>query len=89
MYEGHFSNNKLHGKGAYEYASGNVLKSIGEWKEGKKCGLFEDIVRKRVHYENDEVKVDSNVKRETTSDEDTYTDEGPPNKRRNVSISPS
>ena len=53
--------------------------------------MFDDIIRarKQVYYENDEVKVDPNVKRETTSDVDTDTEEGPPSKRRNVSISPS
>eukprot|EP00984_Skeletonema_dohrnii_P022530 scaffold11656_cov85-Skeletonema_dohrnii-CCMP3373.AAC.1 len=39
VHEGEFRKNKMHGKGTYEYADGDVLKSIGEWKEGKKCGL--------------------------------------------------
>ena len=80
VYTGEFSKGKMHGKGTFEYTDGDILKSIGEWKEGKKCGLFEDIIRssKQVYYENDEVKSDSIVKRETTSDVDTDTDEGPP-----------
>ena len=55
----------------FEYAAGNVFQSIGEWKEGKKCGLFDDIIRarKQVYYENDEVKSDSIVKSETTPDD--------------------
>ena len=80
----------MHGKGTYSYAAGDLSKSVGEWKEGKKFGLFDDI--KQVHYENDEVKSDSNVKREAPSDEDTDTDVAPPRRskrRRNVSISPS
>ena len=90
VYTGEFSNDKMHGKGTYECADGNIFKSIGEWKDGKKCGLFEDVVRssKQVYYENDEVKADPNVKREAPWDEDTDTEEGPPSKRRNVSISP-
>ena len=93
VYTGEFSNDKMHGKGTYEYAAGDLFKSIGEWKDGKKCGAFDDIIRynKRVYYENDEVKSDSNVKREAPSDNDTDTDVAPPrrSKRRNVSISPS
>jgi hypothetical protein len=64
VYEGDFSNGKMHGK-----ASGGVLKSIGEWREGKKFGLFEDIVivrvTKQVYYDNDAPKLISNVKRES------------------------
>ena len=88
VYEGEFINDKMHGKGTYEYAAGNIFKSIGEWKEGKKCGLFEDVVRTQVYYDNGEVKSDSNVKREAPFDEDTDTDDAPPSKRRNVCISP-
>ena len=91
VYEGEFSNNEMHGKGTYTYAAGDLSKSIGEWKNGKKCGEFEDIVRfsKKVYYENDEVKVDSNVKREAPFDEDTDTEDAPPpSKRRNVCVSP-
>jgi hypothetical protein len=63
----------MHGRGTFQYAAGDVLKSIGEWKEGKKFGFFEDIVRvsKRVYYDNDDLKANSNVKREAPSDEDT------------------
>jgi hypothetical protein len=67
VYEGRFSNDKMHGKGTFEYAdgSGEVMKSIGEWKEGKKFGLFEDVVivrvSKQVYYENDEPKANSNA----------------------------
>jgi len=63
----------MHGRGTFQYAAGDVLKSIGEWKEGKKFGFFEDIVRvsKRVYYDNDDLKANSNVKREASSDEDT------------------
>jgi len=95
VYTGEFSKGKMHGKGVFEYAAGDIMKSIGEWKEGKKCGLFEDIVRssKQVYYDNDEVISNSNVKREAPSDEDTDTDDAPPlyrcSKRRNVSMSPS
>ena len=48
----------------FQYAAGVVFKSIVEWKEGKKFGLFEDIVRvsKQVYYDNDELKESSNVK---------------------------
>ena len=92
VYEGEFSKGKMHGKGAYTYAAGPLSKSTGEWKEGKKCGFFEDIVRLRtqVFYENDKVKVDPNVKREAPSDEDTVTNDAPPRprKRRNVCVSP-
>jgi len=78
----------MHGKGAYEYADGDVLKSIGEWKGGKKCGLFEDIVRssKQVYYENDVLVLESNVKREATEDNDT--DDDLPSKRCNVCVTP-
>jgi len=67
-----------------------VLKSTGEWKEGKKFGVFEDGVRvsKQVYYDNDEPKANSNVKRESPSDEDTDTDDAPTRKRRNVCVSP-
>eukprot|EP00984_Skeletonema_dohrnii_P016927 scaffold7611_cov79-Skeletonema_dohrnii-CCMP3373.AAC.2 len=90
VYTGEFSEDKMHGKGTYEYAAGDLFKSIGEWKEGKKCGAFDDIIRynKRVYYENDEVKSDSNVKREAPSDDDTDTDDVVPprrSKRRNSS----
>ena len=97
VYEGEFSNDKMHGKGTYEYAAGDILKSIGEWKEGKKCGLFEDIVSvsvrvevgKQVYYDEDEVKADSNVNRESPFDEDTDTDDAPSPKRRKVcAVSP-
>jgi hypothetical protein len=74
----------MHGRGTFEYAAGDVFKAIGEWKEGKKFGFFEDIVRvsKHVYYENDELKANPIVKREAPSDEDT--DDAPPRKRRNV-----
>ena len=92
VYEGEFSNDKMHGKGTFQYATGDVFKSIGEWKEGKKFGLFEDIVRvsKQVYYDNDELKESSNVKvkREAALDEDTDTDDASPRKRRNVCVSP-
>eukprot|EP00986_Skeletonema_menzelii_P012298 scaffold6723_cov73-Skeletonema_menzelii.AAC.1 len=89
VYEGKFSNDKMHGKGTYTYAAGDLSKSIGQWKGGKKCGLFEDIVRlsKQVYYDNDEVKADSKVKREAL-DEDTDTEDAPPSKRSNVCVSP-
>ena len=88
-YEGEFSNDKMHGKGTYTYAAGDIMKSIGEWKDGKKCGAFENIVRfsEQVYYENDELKVDSKMKREAL-DEDTDTEDFPPSKRRNVCVSP-
>ena len=90
VYEGEFSNDEMHGKGTYTYATGNLSKSIGVWKDGKKCGEFEDIVRfsKRVIYEDGEVKEDSNVKREAQFDVDTDTEGAPPSKRRNVCVSP-
>ena len=71
VYEGEFSSSEMHGKGTYEYADGDIFKSIGEWKEGKKCGLFDDInrARKQVYYEDDEVKSESIVKSETTPDD--------------------
>jgi len=66
------------------------LKSIGEWKEGKKCGLFEDIVRvrKQVYYVFDVLVLESNVKREATVDEDNDTDDDLPSKRCNVCVTP-
>ena len=90
VYEGEFSNGKMHGKGTFKYAAGGVLKSIGEWREGKKFGLFEDIVRKQVYYDNDELNANSDVtvKCEEASDEDTDTDDVPPKKRRNGCVSP-
>ena len=94
VYEGKFSKGKMHGEGTYTYAAGDLSKSIGEWKDGKKCGEFENIVRvevsERVIYENDELKVDSNVKREAPFNEDTDAedDEAPPAKRSNVCVSP-
>ena len=61
-------------------------------KEGKKVGLFDDIVRvrKQVYYENDDAKSDAKVKREAPWDEDTDTDVTPPRrrKRRNVGLLP-
>lgn len=91
VYQGRFSKDKMHGKGSYKYAAGDIFKSTGKWKEGKKCGFFEDIVRfkKQVYYDNDKAKVGSNMKREATSDEDTVTDDARPCKRRNVCIIPS
>jgi hypothetical protein len=83
VYSGGWSGNKQHGKGIFEYAHGDVLKSIGEWKEGKKDGVFEDVVR--TVYENDEVK--TSVKRESTSDVETDTEDDPPNKRQKRSES--
>ena len=63
---------------------------MGEWKKGKKCGFFKDIVRvcKQVYYDYDydEVKSNSNVKRDDLWDEVTDTDDAPPCKRRNASI---
>mmetsp|Transcript_19230 Transcript_19230/g.32777 ORF Transcript_19230/g.32777 Transcript_19230/m.32777 type:complete len:124 (+) Transcript_19230:2-373(+) len=92
VYVGEFGKGNMHGKGTYEYATGDILKSIGEWKEGKKVGLFDDIVRvrKQVYYDNDEAKSHAKVKREAPWDEDTDTDVTPPRsrKRRNVSLSP-
>ena len=88
------SNDKMHGKGVHKYAAGDISKSIGEWKECKKCGEFEDIVRvevsKKVYYENDEVKAGTNVKREAPFNEDTDAedDDCPPSKRSNVCVSP-
>jgi len=79
-------------KRTFQYAAGDVFKSIGEWKEGKKFGLFEDIVRvsKQVYYDNDELKESSNVKvrREAALDEDTDTNDIPSKKRRHVCVSP-
>ena len=92
VYKGEFSKGKIHGKGTYTYAAGDISKSIGEWKEGKKCGEFENIVRscKQVYYENDVLKADTDVKvkREAAFDEDTDTEDAPPTKRRNVCVSP-
>ena len=89
MYEGQFSKGKMHGKGTYTYAAGDISKSIGEWKDGKKCGEFENIrFSEKVYYDNDELKVDSNVKREAPFDEDTDTEDAPPTKRHNVCVSP-
>jgi hypothetical protein len=79
IYSGEWSDDKQHGKGTFEYAGGDVWKSIGEWKEGKKDGVFEDLTRKQVVYENDEVK--TNVKPESTSDIETDTEETLSNKR--------
>jgi hypothetical protein len=76
-----------------EYANGDVLKSIGEWREGKKDGVFEDVIvirtSKQVVYENDEVK--TSVKLESTSDTEIDTEDAPSNirqKRGRVSLSP-
>ena len=90
VYEGGFSNDKMHGKGTYTYAAGDVFKSIGEWKDGKKSGEFEDFLRSRkLYYENDEAKMDPKAKREAPCDADTDTEDAPPSKRRNVvSVSP-
>jgi len=68
VYSGGWRGGKKHGKGIFKYTDGDVLKSIGEWKEGKKDGVFEDVIRtsKQVIYENDKVK--TSVKRESTSD---------------------
>ena len=90
VFEGGFSKGKMHGKGTYTYVAGDIFKSIGEWKEGKKCGEFENIVRlsERVIYENDEVKANVGVKREAQLDEDTDNEDAPPAKRRNVCVSP-
>ena len=92
VYEGEFSNNKMHGKGTYTYAAGDLSKSIGEWKDGKKCGKFENIVRVEVseqaYYDNDEVKANPKVKCEAQLDEDTDTEDAPPTKRRNICVSP-
>jgi hypothetical protein len=91
VYSGEWRDNKQHGKGALEYADGEMWKSIGEWKEGKKDGVFEDIIRtsKQVVYENGEVK--TSVKRESTSDIETDTEDTLPNKRQKagrVSLAP-
>ena len=64
VYKGEFSDDKMHGVGEYEYAEaaavGNkIMKSIGTWKEGKKCGLFKDIYLKQVYYDNDEITTES------------------------------
>ena len=75
VYSGEFSDNKKHGGGTYEYAKGETLKSVGTWKEGNKCGLFEDIVRKQVYNDNGEVKSNSNVEREASRDENNDTDD--------------
>ena len=90
LYKGEFSNDKMHGQGTFEYANGDVWKSMGEWKEGKRCGVFDNIERvsKQVYYDNDEIKSNPNVKREAPSHEDTDTDDAPPSKRRNVCVSP-
>ena len=68
VYEGEFSNDKMHGEGVFEYATGDLLKSTGEWKDGKKFGEFEDIPRPKpvkVYYdENGDVKSEVKVKRE-------------------------
>ena len=90
VYEGEFSNDKLHGKGTYTYAEGVLSKSVGEWKEGKKCGMFDDFFRshKQRYYDNDEVKANPKVKREDPCDEDTDNEDAPPSKRRNVCVSP-
>ena len=67
------------------------LLGFGEWKRGKKCGQFENIyivrveVSEQVYYENDEVKSDSNVKREAL-DADTDNEDAPPSKRRNICV---
>ena len=45
LYTGSFKYGKMHGKGVFEYATGPLLKSTGEWKDGKKCGEFEDVAR--------------------------------------------
>ncbi len=85
----------MHGKGLFEYASGDVLKSISikEWKEGKKRGLFEDVVRvgsKQVYYDAEEARLGLSVKREAPWDEDTKNFEhAVPMKRRKVSLSSS
>jgi hypothetical protein len=91
VYSGGWRGGKRHGKGTFEYADGDVWKSIGEWKEGKKDGAFEEVIRisKHVVYKNGEVK--TSMKRESTSDIETDTEEDPPNKRQKVgrvSLSP-
>ena len=86
VYSGEWRGNKQHGKGTFEYANGDVLKSIGEWKEGKKDGVFEDIVRvtitqrKKVFYEDDEAK----TKVESDIETDTEDTPSPSNKRQKV-----
>ena len=93
VYKGKFSKGKMHGKGTFIYAAGDLFKSIGEWKEGKKFGVFQNVERveviEQVYYTNDELKADSNVKRERdASNEDTDFEDFPPIKRRNVCVSP-
>jgi hypothetical protein len=64
VYDDEFCRGKMHDKGTYSYADWDIFKSIGEWKDGKKFGFFEDVVRvsKQVYYDIDEVRSDSKVK---------------------------
>ena len=58
-YKGEFKNDQLHGEGVMTYAAGDLLKSSGEWNNGKKHGngKFEDTTRREeVYYKNDEAK---------------------------------
>ena len=94
VYSGGWRGDMQHGKGTFEYANEDVLKSVGKWKEGKKDGLFEDVIstRKQVDYANgNEVKSISKVKHESTSDIETDTEDAPSGKRQKegrASISP-
>ena len=92
LYEGEFSNDKMHGRGVFEFESGDIIKSTGQWKEGKKWGSFTDSVRvvveRHIYYENDEVKPDPNVKSESVYDQDTDNEDSPPRKRRNICVTP-
>ena len=88
-YTGKFRNGEMHGHGTFEYAAGDYVKVTGEWNNGKKWRKFEVIPRAvplSLDFENDEIKSDKNVKREAPYDDDT--EDSPPSKRRNVSVSP-
>lgn len=92
VYDGEFKNEKMHGKGVFEYADGDIFKSTGEWKEGKKCGFFENMFRPssmQVYYEEDEAKPDPKVKLECDQDSDVeLIGVVPSSKRLKVSVSP-
>eukprot|EP00984_Skeletonema_dohrnii_P024661 scaffold13806_cov80-Skeletonema_dohrnii-CCMP3373.AAC.2 len=79
------------GRGIMKYHNGDVFE--GEFSKDKMHGkdtysYAAGDLSKSVHYENDEVKSDSNVKREAPSDENTDTDVAPPrrSKRRNLNV---
>ena len=75
-YEGGVKSGRAHGEGVLTYAAGDLVKSSGEWKDGKRCGKFENIVREQVYYdyENDKAKSVSTTERENKAQPDQNMD---------------